>query len=138
MSCSNSRGFICIILRDLVGGGGNEKSSLVITDMAGCTGRLRGFCVVVVVPGEIGWYEESDPLFDGELLLARSASGNAVGGRLNVGALLWPTLPRISLDEPGVGGGLGRGMVACMAKGGLDKNDASGTGRPRAKYRCSV
>lgn len=43
-----------MILRDLVGGGGNEKSSLVITDMVGwATGRLRELCVVV--PGEIGW-----------------------------------------------------------------------------------
>jgi hypothetical protein len=43
-----------MIFRDLVGGGGNEKSSLVITDMAGwATGRFRG--LVVVVPGEIGW-----------------------------------------------------------------------------------
>jgi len=43
-----------MIFRDLVGGGGNEKSSLVITDMAGwATGRFRGLCVVV--PGEIGW-----------------------------------------------------------------------------------
>jgi hypothetical protein len=30
-----------MILRDLVGGGGNEKSSFVITDMAGWTGRFR-------------------------------------------------------------------------------------------------
>ena len=77
-------------------------------------------------------------MFDGELLLARSASGKAVGGRLKAGALLVPTLPRISLDEPGVGGGRGRGMLAFTAKVGLDKNDAWGTGRPRAKYRCSV
>lgn len=43
-----------MIFRDLVGGGGNEKSSLVITDMAGwATGRLRG--LGVAVPGEIGW-----------------------------------------------------------------------------------
>lgn len=125
-----------MILRDLVGGGGNEKSSFVMTDIAGCTGRLRGFCVVV--PGEIGWYEESDPLFDGELLLPRSASGNAAAGRLKAGALLVPTLPRISLDDPGVGGGAGRGMVALIAKVGLEENDASGTGRPRAKCRCSV
>jgi hypothetical protein len=78
-------------------------------------------------------------LFDGELLLARSASGNAVGGRLKAGALLDPTLPRMSLDDPGVGGGFGRGMVALIEKGGLNKNNASGTGgRPRAKYKCSV
>ena len=77
-------------------------------------------------------------MLDGELLLARSASGNAVGGRLKAGALLAPTLPRISLDEPGVGGGRGRGMVALEAMVVFDKSDASGTGRPRAKYRCSV
>ena len=79
-------------------------------------------------------------MFDGELLLARSASGYAVGGRLKAGALLVPTLPRISLDEPGVGGGRGSGIVALKAKvvQVFDKSDASGTGRPRAKYRCSV
>lgn len=42
-SCSASLGFIWMILRDLVGGGGNEKSSFVITDMAGWTGRFREF-----------------------------------------------------------------------------------------------
>jgi hypothetical protein len=53
--------------------------------------------------------------------------------------LLDPTLPRMSLDDPGVGGGLGSGMVALIEKGVLDKNNASGTGgRPRAKYKCSV
>jgi hypothetical protein len=58
---------------------------------------------------------------------------------LKAGALLAPTLPRMSLDDPGVGGGRGRGMVVLMAIGVLDKNDASGTGgRPRAKYKCSV
>ena len=51
-------------------------------------------------------------MFEGaeEALLARSASGKAVGGKLNVGALLWPSFPRMSLDEPGVGGGRGRGI----------------------------
>jgi hypothetical protein len=76
-------------------------------------------------------------LLEGELLLARSASGNAVGGRLKAGALLVPTLPRMSLDEPGVGGGRGRGIVAYVVWV-FDKSNASGTGRPRAKYRCSV
>jgi hypothetical protein len=41
-----------MILRDLVGGGGSEKSSFVITDMAGWAGRFREFCVDV--PGETG------------------------------------------------------------------------------------
>ena len=53
---------------------------------------------------------------DGELLLARSGSAYAVGGKLKAGALLVPTLPRISLDEPGVGGGRGRGIAAVNAK----------------------
>lgn len=50
--CSISRGFIWMILRDRVGGGGREKSSFVMTDMVGWAERLRGLSVVV--PGDTG------------------------------------------------------------------------------------
>lgn len=80
-----------MILRERVGGGGNEKSSFVMTDMVGCccAGRLREVWVVVLL-GSPGWYDESEPLLEGvaELLLARSASGKAVGGKWNAGASL--------------------------------------------------
>ena len=89
-------------------------------------------------------------MFDGaeDALLARSTSWKAVGGRLNVGALLLPSLPRISLDEPGVGGGRGRGigeggLTEVDGKDGKDekeceKDDETSGGGRRAKYRWSA
>lgn len=47
--CSSSRGFIWMILRDLVGGGGSVKSSLVITGPDCGAGRF-----LVVSTGEVG------------------------------------------------------------------------------------
>lgn len=59
--CSLSLGFICMILRDLVGGGGSAKSSLVMTDPLGA-GRF-----LPTSTGDTGRYElwdESEPLID--------------------------------------------------------------------------
>lgn len=65
--------------------------------------------------GDTGRYDESEPLAEGvDEVLARSVGsvGKAVGGRLKAGAVrVGPSLPRKSLEEPGVGGGSGRGMV---------------------------
>jgi hypothetical protein len=82
-----------------------------MTGPACVTGRFLGWSVGE--EGDPGRYEESEPFADGvaELILALSASGKAVGGRLNAGAACPPSLPLISLDEPGVGGGFGRGIV---------------------------
>ena len=79
-------------------------------------------------PGDTGRYDESEPLAEGvaELVLARSAcSWYAVGGRLKVDTAVVPSLPRMSLDEPGVGGGLGRGIIDTT---GLADGTASGAG----------
>lgn len=46
---SLSFGFICMILRERVGGGGNAKSSVVITPLVEFEGRL-----VAKAPGETG------------------------------------------------------------------------------------
>lgn len=53
-----------------------------------------------------------------ELVLARSVSAKAAGGKLKAGATLTAvlSLPRMSLEEPGVGGGLGRGILAALTK----------------------
>lgn len=52
-----------------------------------------------------------------ELVLALSGSLKAVGGKWKAGAAWVPSLPLMSLEEPGVGGGLGRGIV----EGELDR-----------------
>ena len=63
-----------MIFLDLVGGGGNAKSSLVITGLACAAGffleRPAG------IEGDAGRYDESEPLADGvdELVLDLSAS----------------------------------------------------------------
>lgn len=102
-----------MIFLDRVGGGGRAKSSFVTTGPACAADR---FLVgdTGCGAGDIGRYEESDPLAEEvlELLLARSASWKAVGGRLNAGAPCAPSFPLMSLEEPGVGGGFGRGMFS--------------------------
>ena len=70
--CSLSLGFICMILRDLVGGGGSAKSSLVMTVPLLGAGRF-----LPISTGDSGRYElwdESEPLIDGvaELVFVRS------------------------------------------------------------------
>lgn len=100
-----------MIFLDLVGGSGRAKSSLVTTASEWAAGlfldRSAGDA------GDTGRYEESEPLIEGllEIVLALSASCNAFGGRLNTGACRVLSFPLRSLDEPGVGGGLGLGMV---------------------------
>lgn len=46
----------------------------------------------------------------------------------------------MSLEEPGVGGGLGRGIGEQVARQVFDKENErdSGNGPRRAKYRCSA
>ena len=102
-----------MILRERVGGGGSAKSSLVMTGPE-TTCFLRDSSAGE--GGDAGRYDESEPLAeDVDEVLARS-SWNAVGGRLNVGATMLPSLPRMSFDEPGVGGACGRGIVATLAE----------------------
>lgn len=67
-SCAQPLGFICMILRDLVGGGGSAKSSLLMTDPP-----LGAICWRPTTwSGEVGRYElcdESEPVADGEVEL---------------------------------------------------------------------
>lgn len=65
---------------------------------------------------------------------------------MKVGASWLPSLPRISLEDPGVGGGSGRGMGEVAMTGLVSFADhvdececgSGGRGRRRAKYRCSA
>lgn len=102
-----------MIFLDLVGGGGRAKSSLVMMEPDWVDWRFRD--ISAGEAGDTGRYDESEPLAEGvEEALARSVGsvGKAVGGRLKAGAVrVGPSLPRKSLEEPGVGGGSGRGMV---------------------------
>lgn len=118
-----------MILRDLVGGGGRAKSSFEISVPDWIAGRLRDKSAGD--GGESGWYDESEPLAEGveERLLMPSASRNAVGGRLKAGAPRVPSLPRISLDEPGVGGAFGRGIAPPSATWAVEMGETLGTGR---------
>lgn len=63
-----------------------------------------------------------------------------MGGRLNVGALLWPSFPRMSLDEPGVGGWRGRGIGegGVMNVDGKEENGSEKDDGRRARYRWSA
>jgi len=78
-----------------------------------------------------------------ELLLSLSGSWYAVGGRLKAGAVILPpegSLPRRSLEEPGVGGGTGRGMMVVavvFSMAVLEVVGVSGPGR-RAEKRWVV
>ena len=105
-----------MIFLDLVGGGGSAKSSLVKTGPSGAK-RLRDKSAGEL--GDTGLYDESEPLAEDvdELVLVLSNSWKAVGGRLNAGAALLPSLPRMSVDEPGVGGRFGRGIVVTAPTG---------------------
>lgn len=69
--------------------------------------------------GETGLYEESEPLLDGVEDAVRSlvASTYAEGGRLRAGARETSlSLPRMSVDEAGVGGRLPGGIVGDVTK----------------------
>lgn len=101
-----------MIFLDLVGGGGSAKSCFVVTGLVRTIDLFRELS-----PGDAGRYEESEPLAEGvvELGLALSVSWKAVGGKLKAGAALALSLPRMSLEDPGVGGGFGLGMVVGFA-----------------------
>lgn len=129
--CSSgcSLGFICMILRERVGGGGRAKESLaagfwamderrriLTTSLAGNAGET----------GEAGRYEEFE-LFDTEDCFVEeldgrdwaweSAAATAGGGSSKdiwSGGKAEPSWPLISVEEAGVGGGSGRGMVVVM------------------------
>lgn len=119
---SDSLGFICIIFRDRVGGGGNAKVpsfSLAVDDLRRALTASAGCIRKVEVLGELAMGARilvlvGDSLADsaGE---TREASWMAGGGSSNeswkVESCWMPSLPLISEDEPGVRGNPGRGMV---------------------------
>lgn len=105
----SSRGCICIILRDLVGGGGRANWSLSLDGPWTADERRRDLtvslgCIYVVEPGAPS----------GELaVLELSLESMAGGGSSNVicrDASLEPSCPCMSVDDPGVGGSLARGI----------------------------
>jgi hypothetical protein len=113
-----SLGFIWMILRERVGGGGKAKESLLggfwareerrrilTTSLAGRTGDW----------GETGRYEEAEDCLVDELDGLDSAVATAGGGssKDNCREENWePSLPLISVEDAGVGGGSGRGILA--------------------------
>jgi len=115
-SSGRPRGFICMIFRDLVGGGGRAKASfagacaiedlrrIFTTSLAGMAGDF----------GDVGWYEDADEDFVEALEGLDSIPATAGGGSSNdicKAENCDPSLLRISVEEAGVGGCSGRGIV---------------------------
>lgn len=108
-----------MILRDRVGGGGNEKSLAALgrcvtddrgRDVAWSSGANAGDV------GDVGWYEDSEDDCVVEALEDRASSAPAMagGGRekdVSSEERRELSLPRISVEDAGVGGRPGRGMV---------------------------
>jgi len=69
--------------------------------------------------GEWGWYDESEPWLErGDEVALSLPSGYAEGGRVKAGARGTNfSLPRISVDEAGVGGRCEEAMSLCGRKG---------------------
>lgn len=117
-------GFIWMILRDLVGGGGREKSTLLV-GVASCfcvLDVLRCFGPVVLATGDVGetgLYEDSDltePSDDPLLLVEARAGGGRAKVISNDGARAFSFAWR-SVEDTGVGGRPGRGMMAQFVRG---------------------
>lgn len=80
-------GFICMIFRERVGGGGNEKSAFPMAGRIGCGFELRPLLFAGAMAGE----------------------GNSKASSLE--ACNAPSLPGISEEEAGVGGKFSRAIV---------------------------
>jgi hypothetical protein len=94
-------GFICIIFRDLVGGGGSANSfSFSFVDAAAVVAELRR----LVRDG--GFVSVGDTI-RGSLV---SAGGGSSKARCSVGTLPVPSFPLMSVDDAGVGGRVTRGI----------------------------
>ena len=108
-----------MILRDRVGGGGNEQSDMTTTVAGGCALDKRPcfwwLDLTFGEDGDAGRYEESDltEVVDEHLLLL-AADMMAGGGRVNdisrddIRAF---SFPRMSVEVAGVGGKPVRGMM---------------------------
>jgi hypothetical protein len=117
MSSGCPRGFICIIFRDLVGGGGRAKASLEATCAADDLRRILTASLAGIAGdlGEVGWYDDADEDFaDDALDGCESIPGTAGGGSskdICKEETCDPSRPLISVDEAGVGGCCGGGIV---------------------------
>jgi len=104
------------------GGGGSVKPSAFLVGRADELDCFRLF--VSGEYGDAGRYEESEPLADGVVDEVRSlvTSPTAEGPRLRAGASVKScVLPRMSDDDPGVGGRLTVGiLVALIERRGQD------------------
>lgn len=115
-------GFICMIFRDRVGGGGRAKASL-----AGATAtedRLRVLTASLTFAGEVGeaeLYEEVDEVLedalDGCVAFPATIAGGGSSNDIWRDGYREPSLLFISVDEAGVGGIWGRGILhVCNAR----------------------
>ena len=97
-----------MILRARDGGGGREKSALLVV-LRPCVDSCLRF-----VGGDAGWYDESEPLLDGVVAteVVSAVSATAGGGRLKGGERLGACVfPCMSVEAAGVGGRIGLGIV---------------------------
>ncbi len=106
------RGFICMILRERVGGGGRANWSL-----GGCAAedRLRDFtvslgCVYAILVGSVSSVGVRCGLVPAT---ARAGSGSTKV-MCNVSSCLVPSAPLMSVEDPGVGGNTVRDIMAML------------------------
>ncbi len=110
-----------MILRERVGGGGSVKSSLAPADRGpDARRRLPGLCSAAGVSGDTGVLARFDVVTFDDADVAGSGSCSTLdimagGGSENApsnDARCGPSRPGRSVDEAGVGGMVGRGMLA--------------------------
>lgn len=135
-----------MILRDRVGGGGKANVSFA---GACATDDLRRILTISLAGrageiGEVGWYDEAEEDFCDALEETDSAPDIAGGGSSKDICRLekWePSLPLISVDDPGVGGGSGRGIANDMNtqfhEGGSLAREVQGWARARQPAKKS-
>lgn len=129
LSSCCSRGFIWMILRDLVGGGGSAKAfSLSLEDEAwAAEDRLRDLTVSagcigygalgdVVETGDSGLKVAIECEEPAEFGLLMAGSGNSKDICIDDSCLV-PSFPWMSVEEAGVGGNAVRGMIMSFCRG---------------------
>lgn len=96
------RGFICMIFRDLVGGGGRAKASFEGACAVEDLRRILTASPMAGDVGEVGRYDEED--FPDEPLDGRASAAGG-GSSKDIKDENWlPSFPLISVEEAGVGG----------------------------------